>query len=106
MITTLTDEQFDLLKSMALVVPISETETYYHLPFWFRKLGEGKFQRLKMNDVPDGVKYSLDYYNGIKPKNNSWEEQEMFKSRKEFEEGFNSMINMSSPTPPNFNKND
>lgn len=55
-LTTLTKEQFDLFKSLAMIID----NEYYHLPQYFKNLGEGEFEVINFNQLPEDIKQTIE----------------------------------------------
>lgn len=54
-ITTLTKDQFDLIKSLGITIRNVNGSYYYHLPKYFKYLGAGEFEVINFEDLPENV---------------------------------------------------
>lgn len=50
----ITKEQFDLFESNA--AKMEYNGTYYYLPYWYKDLGDGYFEQITFEKLPEGLK--------------------------------------------------
>jgi len=60
-ITTFTKEQFDLFKSLGVII----NNEYFHLPQYFKCLGAGEFEIITFKDLPEDVKMFSPQYDHL-----------------------------------------
>ena len=55
-------EQSDLLKSASLKITLENGDTYYHLPFFYKDLGNKSFQVIEKDKLPQEIKDLINPY--------------------------------------------
>lgn len=55
-------EQSDLLRAAALQITLENGDTYYHLPFFYKYLGNNEYEVLKKDQLPDDIKNLINPY--------------------------------------------
>lgn len=55
-------EQSDLLKSAALIITIETGEKFYHLPYFYKDLGDNKYEVFRKDELPDDMKDIINPY--------------------------------------------
>ncbi len=63
-ITTLTKDQFNLFKSLGLIID----NEYFHLPQYFKNLGAGEFEVINFEDLSEDVKLTIEAIKFVKEK--------------------------------------
>lgn len=55
-------EQSDLLRAAALQITLENGDTYFHLPFFYKDLGNNEYEVLKKDQLPDDIKDLINPY--------------------------------------------
>jgi hypothetical protein len=62
----LTPDQVSALNHFASVIVTEKGDRYYYFPFWHKSNGNGKYDRLRFDQLPEEVKDQLLKNQGIK----------------------------------------
>lgn len=53
---TLTESQLELIRSIGIVVHNEEFKYYYNIPFWFKHLGDNRFEIIRNDQMPKEIR--------------------------------------------------